>query len=328
MDDENIIISKKKSKKILLLIFHLLIFSVLLNIFLVINLNNAKYTGDALRLINSSGNILIDSDVIQNNLNDTFIIHYDGLKDQLLQEIEKYNATDNVGIFLQDIHTGTWLGINEREGFISASLLKIPIMMAILKKVERGEIKLTDKITLTQEELNNQYGNLYKEGAGTQISVEDLLKAMILSSDNTAKNALVSQLSNAEMDAVLNHVGISMGNDGVISPRDYMRMFKALYYSTFLSPDLSEKALDLTTNTQENDLISAGLPYEIQVAHKFGIIEDKKQLHDCGIVYYPNNPYMLCVMTKDIELSDSKNLIQNISKEVYETIDKIENKKA
>ena len=327
MGDEETI-PKKKSKKILLLIIHLLVLSLLLNIFLFIKLNNINYTGDTLKFINSSGNILIDSDVAQNNLNSTLIIHYDGLKNQLLQEINKYNATDDVGVFLQDIHTGTWLGINEREGFISASLLKIPIMMAVLKKVERGELSFTDKITLTESELNNQYGDLYKQGAGTQISVEDLLKAMILSSDNTAKNALVDQLSEAELDAVLNHVGITMTNDGVVSPRDYMRMFKALYYSTFLSPALSEKALDLTTDAQEDNLISAGIPYEIQVAHKFGIIEDKKQLHDCGIVYYPDNPYMLCIMTKDMEISDSRNLIQNISKDVYESIDKIENKKA
>ena len=95
-----------------------------------------------------------------------------------------------------------------------------------------------------------------------------------------------------------------------------------------MSPALSEKALDLTTDAQEDNLISAGIPYEIQVAHKFGVIEDKKQLHDCGIVYYPDNPYMLCIMTKDMEISDSRNLIQNISKDVYESIDKIENKKA
>ena len=232
MGDEETL-PKKKSKKILLLIIHLLVLSLLLNIFLFIKLNNINYTGDTLKFINSSGNILIDSDVVQNNLNGTLIIHYDGLRNQLLQEISRYNATDDVGVFLQDIHTGTWLGINERTGFISASLLKIPIMMAVLKKVERGELSLTDKITLTESELNNQYGDLYKQGAGTQISVEDLLKAMILSSDNTAKNALVDQLSEAELDAVLNHVGITMTNDGVVSPRDYMRMFKALYYSTF-----------------------------------------------------------------------------------------------
>jgi beta-lactamase class A len=327
VEDEKIIVPEVKHKKALSLIHYLLIFSLLLNIFLAIGLYHISYTGNTFRLVNYSGNILLDSDT-QNNLNDNLIIHYDGLKDQLLQEIKKYNATDEVGVFLQDINTGTWLGINEKEGFLSASLLKLPIMMATLKKVERGEIKLTDKITLIQDDLNMQSGDLYKKGAGAKVSVEDLLEEMILSSDNTAKQALVRQLSDEELSAVLIHVGISMDGVGTISPRDYLRMFKALYYSTFLTPALSEKALDLTTDTQEENLISAGVPYEIQVAHKFGVLSQEKQLHDCGIIYYPKNPYTLCVMTKGMESADSKKLIQTISKDIFEFVDKKENNKA
>jgi hypothetical protein len=71
-------------------------------------------------------------------------------------------------------------------------------------------------------------------------------------------------------------------------------------------------------------LISEKIPKEIQVAHKFGVYESDsyKFLHDCGIVYHPKNPYFLCIMTKDLGMEKSKELIPEISKDVYDYINK------
>jgi hypothetical protein len=58
------------------------------------------------------------------------------------------------------------------------------------------------------------------------------------------------------------------------------------------------------------------------VAHKFGerIMGDSFQLHDCGIVYYPDNPYLLCVMTKGHDFYKQQTAIQIISKFIYNKI--------
>lgn len=146
---------------------------------------------------------------------------------------------------------------------------------------------------------------------------------MIVDSDNTAQNALIRQLSLSEIDAVFVHVGIPdpylLDSEHSVSPRNYVRFFKALYYSTFLTPEYSEKALDLATDTQEEDLISKGVPSQIQVAHKFGIVNEKF-LHDCGIIYHQKNPYFLCIMTKNM-LNESYDIIPEISKDVYDYVD-------
>lgn len=44
----------------------------------------------------------------------------------------------------------------------------------------------------------------------------------------------------------------------------------------------------------------AGVPSNIMVAHKFGEskLNNEKQFHDCGIVYFPKNQYLLCVMSR------------------------------
>lgn len=314
------VISKTRIKKTTIL-FVILILSLSANIFLFIKSDDTKLTGKTtFRLINPTGLGTIDSNVQDSNV----IIHYNGLRETIEKEIELYNATGNVGIFLQDIQTGAWLGINEREGFSPASLLKMPIMMAILKKVERGELKLSDKIELTENDLDDDFGDLYKKGAGVKITVGELIKEMILASDNTAKKALSRQLSMSELNAVFVHIGIPnpyiVANEPTVSPRGYSRIFKSLYFSTFLTPELSEKALDLTTDTQIENLISKDIPSEIQVAHKFGVQSETNEIHDCGIVYHPKNPYILCIMTREIGLDESADLIAKISKDIYEFI--------
>lgn len=145
---------------------------------------------------------------------------------------------------------------------------------------------------------------------------------MILTSDNTAKYALKRQLETAELSAIFAHVGIpnpyQPQNGQLVSPRGYSRILKALYFATFLSPELSEKLLDLATDTQVENLISAGVPPEIQVSHKYG--ERPDGIADYGIIYEPKNPYLLCMMTRDVELTTAKNLISSISKTIYKFI--------
>ncbi len=70
-----------------------------------------------------------------------------------------------------------------------------------------------------------------------------------------------------------------------------------------------------------------GVPTTTPVAHKFGehIIGTNTplgvELHDCGIIYHPTKPYFLCVMTQGRDEATLAQVIADISKTVYETID-------
>jgi len=66
------------------------------------------------------------------------------------------------------------------------------------------------------------------------------------------------------------------------------------------------------------------VPKEVRVAHKFGELglpNGEKQLHDCGIIYYPGNPYLLCVMSKGKDSQKLSGIIQTISSMVYKEVD-------
>jgi beta-lactamase class A len=147
---------------------------------------------------------------------------------------------------------------------------------------------------------------------------------MIVGSDNVALRLLEDNIDNQKIDQVTLDLGITTAT--VATPTDFMdvaeysTLFRVLYYSTYLNKDYSEKALELLSKAEFKQGLVDSLPKNITVAHKFGereVGDGTHQLHDCGIVYYPNSPYLLCVMTKGPSFDDLAKTIQQISDKIY-----------
>jgi beta-lactamase class A len=85
---------------------------------------------------------------------------------------------------------------------------------------------------------------------------------------------------------------------------------------------MSDKALGLLSKTAFKEGLVAGVPKEIKVAHKFGEQKNgtEQQFHDCGVVYYPNNPYVICIMTRGNSPDELKPIIKEISQKVYREV--------
>jgi len=84
--------------------------------------------------------------------------------------------------------------------------------------------------------------------------------------------------------------------------------------------------LEFLSQVEFKEGIVAGVPRDVVVSHKFGergtADSNTLQLHDCGIVYYPSNPYLLCVMTRGSDFEKLKEVIKTISATIYREIKK------
>jgi beta-lactamase class A len=109
-----------------------------------------------------------------------------------------------------------------------------------------------------------------------------------------------------------------------MSPKEYARFLVALQTASYLDPVFSEKALSLLEQSDFKQGLAANLPRNIKVAHKFGergyLDNDTLQLHDCGIIYHPSSPYILCVMTRGTNIRDQTNAIASISSAVFKAV--------
>lgn len=254
------------------------------------------------------------------------------IDDVIKQQINDKNISF-ASVYFRDLNNGPWFGINEKEYFTPASLIKVPILITYYKKAEKNPEILKQTI-VNQEGADGVFIQNIKPSetmvSNQSYTIEELINRMIIYSDNDAYNDLTKNIDGNEilqtykdLDVDISQIFINP-NGNILTVRDYASFFRILYNASYLNKDMSEKALGLLSQTEYKQGLVAGVPSKIQVAHKFGerIYSDTNevQLHDCGIVYLPKKPYLLCVMTRGQDLNKATQTIKTISQKVFDYI--------
>lgn len=239
----------------------------------------------------------------------------------------------NIAVYYRDLHSGPWFGINRDIEFNPASMMKVPVMIAWLKRAEKEPAILNRRMTF-REDRSNPIPEQYTKPARTLIPgqsypVEELLRYMINYSDNRATLLLYQALSEEDINDVMSSMDINNnptqeGNSLTI--HGYSGFFRILYNAAYLNRDMSEKALRLLSFQDFALGISAGVPKDVKVAAKFGEIvpqdpSEDIQLHEFGIVYHPKGHYILGVMTRGSDYSSQAAIIRDVSALIYNEIE-------
>lgn len=257
-----------------------------------------------------------------------FIVDVTALR-SALQERVADEPTDSVSLYFEFLNTGANIQINQNLPVFPASLLKVPIGMAAMKRIQDGVWDWESEFVVADidKEEGTGYGELWKSPIGTRFTAEELLYAMLAKSDNTASNMLWRNLPYEEIQAVLLETGLEdlFSAEGEISAKEYTRFFRSLYTSSFLRREFSQHMLDILDQSDFNDFLSAPIPADIPFPHKFGIREDEVFAYlDSGIVYAPNRPYMVTVAVKgqggDGERERVEALMSDISSIIFEYV--------
>ncbi len=285
----------------------------------------------------------------ENNTNYTYIsplLLYDYgnakayLKDQALEaKIRKYINTQYKNQTAQDISVSFrhfpdahWAGVNQDDQYHPGSMLKVLIMMAYFRLQQINPSTL-EQTFLYSKEINNQVNSIQfvlptQLTVGQSYTIGELIKDMIADSDNGAETLLISNVDHTLLDNVYKDLSIpnpdQVSGDYTISPNQYMDFLRILYNSTYVSEQNSEQALSIMSQSTYKNGIVAGVPQGIAVAHKYGERIDAtgsqvqaEELHDCGIIYAPNHPYALCIMTKGTDVAKLTSVLKDISGLVY-----------
>ncbi len=241
----------------------------------------------------------------------------------LIDEQKKEGKAADIGIYFRDLNNGPWYGVDLDLQFSPASLLKVPVMMAYYDAAQNDPSLLDKRVAYTRDPKTTDQTTMV---SGESYSVDELIRLMIVNSDNEAKRLLTADTSidfqkpYKELDVPY---PLIPGLDNNMSPRNYSRFFRVLYNASYLNKAMSSKALELLSQTSFDLGLKAGVPANVAVAHKYGqrILPDgTQQLHDCGIVYESKHPYSLCVMTRGHDVGVLQGVIKDISQLVYEKI--------
>lgn len=251
----------------------------------------------------------------------------------IIEQAKKDQKIDSLSLYYRDLKAGEAMGMNLEEKYFPASLGKLPVMLAMYKMAEGHPDFLQKQVKTLAKDMNESVAIAPEKALApdSTTSIEQALGYSIKYSDNNAFYALVSQLDNNQFNSLVSTLKIPVvespdASADYVTPKDLAYVFRVLYSATYLDTLYSQAALQLLTAATYKNGIVSGVPADIKVAHKFGVFTYRhndqlvqRQLHDCGIVYAKDNPYLLCVMTKSRgELAQAESVIQEISKVLYE----------
>ena len=251
------------------------------------------------------------------------------LKSSLQNVIDQYIANQKIhtaSIFLKKFNTNESLLINNNEKYAPGSLLKISIMIAILKMSEKDNELLNKKITFIQTSKNNKVQTIVSNSIkiGQSYSIKELLKYMIVYSDNNAASLIAKNIDGNIIKSLFSDIGLNVpdlnSNDLFLNINELSFFMRVIYNGSYLTNANSEFALELLSHGDYKNGLLKDIPSDIIVAHKFGESgnEVEKQLHETGIIYANNNPYLITVMTKGNNRDELAYFISEISKIVYQ----------
>ncbi|MET0540875.1 MAG: serine hydrolase [Variovorax sp.] len=125
--------------------------------------------------------------------------------ERLLQELPRIDAESpaRLGVHVRDLDTGVSASYQADRYWYIASMVKVPVAIAVLRAVERGQHTLDTMVTLRASDYVDGPGLTSGHPVGTALSIRFLLEQMIVQSDNTASDALIDLVGIAEVNAVV-----------------------------------------------------------------------------------------------------------------------------
>jgi beta-lactamase class A len=253
-------------------------------------------------------------------------------------DIEKYlnfgmdkRWTKKVSVYFRELNDGYWFSIGDTEKFTPASLRKVPLMIALLKQAEKDAGLLDRRVKFNLANDYNRNQNIKPSKTlvqGSEYTIGDMIFRMIVYSDNNAFTFLTKLVDPVQFEKVYSCLRLqnprATHDDEYLSVQTYESFFRVLYNASYLNREASDWALDVLSNSEFRTGLVAGVPPNITVSHKFGEKSDADgtvQLHDCGIIYYPQHPYLLCVMSQGPNFEVLDDVIAEISRISFTAVD-------
>ena len=130
-----------------------------------------------------------------------------------------------ISVYVEDLSTGAWMGVNHELQVPSASTIKVPLMlMAVLE--DDGNGILSDTVSYTGEfsMIHDRRSKLLDpKNPNDKVSVRNLVRHMIVYSDSEAADELVQYLGQGSVNGFFEEQGLShtQWNDWFYPSTDY-----------------------------------------------------------------------------------------------------------
>lgn len=253
------------------------------------------------------------------------------LPDRIRERIS--NLQGEIGIYYYDFKRDTSFFVGNCDVFPSLGIAKLVLMVEVFRQVEEGIIKLDDTYILEKKPPfaipENEYeatvGVLDFLHKGMELTIEDLVYLMMIISDNSAFNILLSIVGIDNVNDTMKKLGltntkircmlfewdeIDPEKDNYHSVREIGSLLRRIYKKQLISTTASERMLRILSYHQRRDVLSAFSDRGISVAQQTGF--DVASLHTAAVIM-TENPFVLCMSTNKISAKMAEGIMKDIA---------------
>jgi len=220
-----------------------------------------------------------------------------------------------VGVYVKDLRSGKTVTINADSIFPTASIVKVPILLGIMDRLYRGELKYDSAFTYKDSLLYAGEDILGSFKSDEKIALKKIIMLMMTTSDNTASLWLQSIAgTGTRINQLLDSFGFKNtrvnsrtpgreGNRtqygwGQTTPREMGQLFELAYQHQLFSSEIDDRMLRcLGRNFWDEDEAISRFPPTIEVFSKNGCVNASRS--EAMIVNAPHRPFVFCVFTKN-----------------------------
>lgn len=218
-------------------------------------------------------------------------------------------STDGVfGAAAIDLTSGRALAVNGDTEFPQASVIKVPVMVAMFQAARRGAFALADRVAIEPAEAAGGSGRLKErlKSGRVELTVRELIAAMIEWSDNTATNKCIAMLGMDSVNRALEALGLRKtrlrrpmmdlgaavrGDENVSTPLEMARLMELLWRGEAAHPEDCREMIGVLKRVQGE--IASAAPDGVDVAAKTGQIDGARS--EAAIVFLEHRPFAVSI---------------------------------
>lgn len=226
--------------------------------------------------------------------------------------IEGFNG--QIGVYVKSLKTGNTISINGDTVFPTASIVKVPILIGIMDRINKNELNYHQKL-VWYDTLNYDPGEdivAYLKPQ-SEIELSKVMMLMMTISDNTGSLWLQSIAGtgikiNRLLDSMGYHatrvnsrtpgreVDRSVFGWGQTTPNEMGKIFEDIVHGNIISKEVSDKMLRIMSRQYWDEEALSSIPPTVFVASKSGAVDASR-----SEVLYVNgkHPYIFSVFTKN-----------------------------
>lgn len=252
------------------------------------------------------------------------------LRDDLIEVLRENNIEG--AFIIRNMEDGRTIQYNENRVAPSASLIKMFIMINAFERIREGRLRLDTEIAVEESDMVDF--SVLKFLRPRRYQLEELLRLMIVYSDNTATNVLTDYLGMDDINGTIKRMGCddtimqrkmmdfeaaAAGKQNYTTAADVFSLMDRLYRGTLLGEEFDEAMLDIMRGQSDEEMMRRYLPDEIQIARKSGELEGLN--HEIAIVSTEKLDYIYVFFTwGGDDCNQTRDIIAETSKMVFDRL--------